>query len=82
MGQPNESKPSDLEAQRTVEEQLSFVMAHPGISEWLKNALRSALERDPIEVLNDLEILNLILRNRSHMLIAENNSKRLRRHDL
>ena len=82
MGQPKESKPSDLEAERTVEEQLSFVMAHPGMSEWLKNALRSALERDPIEVFNDLEILNLILRNRSHMLIAENNLKRLRRHDL
>jgi hypothetical protein len=82
MSQPKEAKPTDLEAQRAVEEQLSFVMVHPGMSAWLKNALSSALERHPIEVLNDLEILNLILRNRSNLLIAENNSKGLRPDDL
>ena len=82
MSQPKEAKPTDLEAQRAVEEQLSFVMAHPGMSAWLKNALSSALERHPIEVLNDLEILNLILRNRSNLLIAENNSKGLQPDDL
>jgi len=82
MSQPKESKPSDLEAHRAVEEQLFFVMAHPGMSKWLKNAMSSALERHPVEVLNDLEILNLILRNRSHLVIAANNSKRPRPSDL
>lgn len=47
------------------------MLGHPGMSAWLKTALSDALHRDPISVLNDLEILNLILRNRSEMLIAE-----------
>ena len=70
MSQHKELKPFNFEAQRVIEEQLSFVMAYSGMSEWLKNALSSALERHPIDVLNDLEILNLILRNRSHLLTA------------
>ncbi len=78
MSQPKETKRPSLEAQRAVEEQLSFVMAHPGMSVWLKNALSSALDRHPVEVLNDLEILNLILRNRSQLLIAEENSNHFR----
>lgn len=57
--------------QSAMEQQLSFVMAHPGMSTWLKTALSDALHRDPVSVLNDLEILNLILRNRSERLIAE-----------
>jgi hypothetical protein len=32
------------------------------MSSWLKEALRSSRERDPVEVLNELEILNLLLR--------------------
>jgi hypothetical protein len=82
VSQPKDAKPPNLEAQRAVEEQLPFVMAHPGMSAWLKNALSSALDRHPIEVLNDLEILNLILRNRSQLLIAEENSNRIRPKDL
>jgi len=72
MSQLAESQSSGLEARRAVEEQISFVLAHPAMSAWLKNALSSALDRHPIEVLNDLEILNLILRNRSNLSIAEN----------
>jgi len=40
------------------------------MSDWLKTALQEALPRDPIAVLNDLEILNLVLRKRSEALIA------------
>ncbi len=54
-----------------IDEQISFVLDHPGMSVWLKSALRDALPRDPICVLNDLEILNLILRKRSAILISE-----------
>jgi hypothetical protein len=32
MSQPKESKPSDLEAQRAVEEQLSFVLAQVALA--------------------------------------------------
>jgi hypothetical protein len=35
------------------------------MSPWLKNALKSALDRNPIDVLNDLEILDYLLRAQS-----------------
>lgn len=60
-----------ITTQSAMEEQISFVLAHLGTSAWLKTALSDALHRDPISVLNDLEILNLILHNRSEILIAE-----------
>lgn len=33
------------------------VLADPSVSYWLKNALRSAVERDPVDVANDLEVM-------------------------
>lgn len=66
-------RPVDPEAFRAIEEQIAFVLSHPGTSAWLKNALSGALLLDPVAVLNDLEILNLILGNRSNLLIAERN---------
>ena len=54
----------------TVDEQVAFVLAHPGMSRWLKQAVRDALDRDPVSVLNDLEILVHLLRRRSLLLIA------------
>lgn len=50
------------EMPQTNEERIAWVLAHPHMSSWLKEALRSARERDPVELLNDLEILNLLLR--------------------
>jgi len=58
-------------ARSEMEEHISFVLAHPGMSGWLKTALSDALHRDPISVLNDLDILNFILRNRAEICIAE-----------
>jgi hypothetical protein len=71
MSGSSEPQTPGIITQSAMEEQISFVLAHPGMSAWLKTALSDALHRDPISVLNDLEILNLILRNRSEMLIAE-----------
>jgi hypothetical protein len=48
----------------------AFIIGHPGMSDWLKQSLREALPRDPIAVLNDLEILNLILRRRSEAVMS------------
>lgn len=59
------------DARPTIETQIAFVLGHPGMSGWLKDTLRSALERDPIEILNDLEILSLILRNRAERFIVD-----------
>lgn len=53
------------EDESSPEDQIAFVLSHSGMSAWLKRTLSDAISRDPIEVLNDLEILNLILRRRS-----------------
>lgn len=53
-----------------IDEQISFVLSHPGMTAWLKAALSGALAADPLQVLNDLEILNQILRQRSQKLIS------------
>jgi len=47
-----------------VDEQTSFVLNHPGMSPWLKDALREVNGLDPVCVLNDLEILRLIVMQR------------------
>ncbi len=55
--------PEQIEAE-DVMTYVRFVLSHPGMSRWLKDALASAMERDPISVLNDLELLSLITRSR------------------
>lgn len=47
---------------KTNDQRIAWILAHPGTSAWLKDALRAARQRDPIEVLNELEILTLLLR--------------------
>jgi hypothetical protein len=60
----------DEEQLERCDESVAFVLNDPGMSAWLKDAIRAALDRHPLEVLNDLEILNTILRSRSEALIA------------
>ncbi len=71
MSRSSEQQTPNITVESAFEEQISFVLGHPRLSTWLKTALSDALHRDPISVLNELEILNLILRNRSAMLIAK-----------
>jgi len=40
---------------------ISWVLAHSECSDWLKQALRTALDRDPIEAANDAELLRHLL---------------------
>lgn len=54
-----------------IDDQIAFVLEHPAMSVWIKQALTSALDRPPAEVLNDLEILNQILRLRSGLLTSQ-----------
>ena len=54
---------------QTNAERIEWVLAHPRMSAWLKEALRGARNRDPVEVLNELEILNLLLRTECEILI-------------
>lgn len=57
----------DSESHETmsVDPSVDFVLNHPDMSPWLKEALASALDLDPSTVLNDLEILNFIFRARA-----------------
>ncbi|MDG5746601.1 hypothetical protein P8Q88_00255 [Qipengyuania sp. XHP0207] len=54
---------------QAAEDRIDWVLAHPGMSDWLKQSLRSARERDPVEVLNDLELLQNLLGPRSKIHI-------------
>ena len=51
---------NDAAAEPTVEE----VMRDRAASQWLKSALRSALERDPVDALNDAFVLAAVLEDR------------------
>lgn len=51
-----------------VDQQLSWVLENPAMSEWLKSALKSALDEDPISLVNDLEILTHLLGMRAKAL--------------
>ncbi len=57
------------------ERRISWVLAHPGMSTWLKQSISTALERDPIDVRNDLEILDATLRHWSEASVAFTRSR-------
>ena len=46
----------------SAEQRIHRALAHPAFSEWLKDALRSALGRDPLALANDVELLGHLLR--------------------
>ncbi len=57
MVAPNPSRDNQL----NPEEKIAWVLAHPGMSPWLKDALRSAIDQDPIHIMNDLEVLRHVM---------------------
>lgn len=65
MGQANQHT-GDTE----LDSQISFVLAHPGMSSWLKNAIQGAMEQDPLSSMNDVEILQTLLRRRAEVHLA------------
>ena len=46
------------------------VLSDPAASFWLKDALRSALARDPVDAANDAEVLFRLLDERCHKLLS------------
>ncbi|WP_425065296.1 hypothetical protein [Reyranella sp.] len=76
--------PPPDDALKTNEQRIAWILAHPRTSAWLKDALRGARQRDPVELLNELEILNLLLRNdcdvriRAGLLVSERKADRSR----
>jgi hypothetical protein len=53
----------------TADPIIEEVMADPSASVWLKTALRAALERDPVDALNDTLALAGILEERLRTLL-------------
>jgi hypothetical protein len=51
------------------DEQIDWVLSRPNVSPWVKNALATARGCDPVDVLNDLEVLDFLLRTRSNTWI-------------
>jgi len=47
---------------RQAEQNVAWILAHPAFSDWLKETLRSAMTCDPLQVANDLELLNHVVR--------------------
>ena len=45
----------------TREFEIERVLADPAASFWLKDALRTALDRDPVDAANDAEVLAQLL---------------------
>jgi hypothetical protein len=43
-------------------EQIDWLLSRSNVSPWLKSALTTAQGRDPVELLNDLSILDCVLR--------------------
>jgi hypothetical protein len=54
-----------------AEERIEWVLSHPDTSEWLKASLRMARARDPIKTMNELELLTMLLQDRSHALVDD-----------
>ena len=43
---------------------MAWIEIHPGVSDWLKQAVRIARDRDPVSLVNELEILWVLLQLR------------------
>lgn len=55
--------------QATIDERIAWVLENPGMSVWLKSALKSALVQDPVTLSNDLEILTHLIGPRVNALM-------------
>jgi hypothetical protein len=58
---PNQPKPP-AQALPTLQQ----VLDSPSTSNWLKNALRSAIQRDCVDAANDAEVLAALLRRHAN----------------
>lgn len=51
--------------------EIEQVLSDPAASFWLKDTLRSALDRDPVDVASDAEVLFRLLDERCHKIVSE-----------
>jgi hypothetical protein len=53
------------------DEEIPQLLADPSLSDWFKRALRSALERDPVDAANETDLLCEVLDRRAQAVAAE-----------
>ncbi len=71
----------EIDVPDTYEDRIAWVMEHPQMSDWLKDAVRTALDRDPVDLLSDLEMLEILLRPRAQIRIDALRSAVVELHD-
>jgi hypothetical protein len=49
---------------------IARVLADSSASDWLKDAIRSSLVRDPVDAANDAEVLSQLLQRRADAILA------------
>lgn len=52
------------------DEEIRQLLGDPGLSDWFKRALRSALERDPVDAANEADLLAVVLDRRAQAIEA------------
>ena len=52
------------------DDEIRQILAGPGTSNWMKVALSTAINRDPVDALNDAELLAIVLRLRAEQVRA------------
>ena len=53
------------------DEEIRQMMGDPGLSDWFKRALLSALDRDPVDAANDAGLLSIVLDRRAQAIAAD-----------
>lgn len=53
------------------DDEIHQILAGTGTSNWMKVALSTALNRDPVDAVNDAELLALVLRHRAEQISAK-----------
>lgn len=60
---------------KEAEDRIDWVLSHSDMSDWLKEALRGGRERNPVDLLNDLELLDHLLKRRAEEQIERSLSR-------
>jgi hypothetical protein len=50
------------------DDEIRQILSGPATSQWLKNALTTALDRDPVDAVNDAELLAMVLGHRAEQI--------------
>lgn len=50
------------------DEEIRKILQEPGTSSWMKVALSTALNRDPVDAVNDAELLAIVLKHRAEQI--------------